>query len=207
MARVTQFGAGNSYPDLWSRLAPDSYEIVELSGGTHDVVAYAAAMAIAQEEYPGHFGYRQRTLKDADDLLNFPDTTTYAVRNVAGAVLGAISVQTVAGNARFEFLLRLKSIRDQAIGKRLFLRGLQHAAMQGAKRISLDVMAHNQARQLYEELGFEPYDDDYLDWNGGRNSDVISMELCGEQAISDAHDHLYRIIEQQLIPDLQQQSA
>ena len=198
---------GDGCPKLWPAAYSGDHEIVTLSGNAQDVAAYAAAIAVAQAQYPGHFGHNQFTHEKADDLLNFPDTTTYAIRDMAGGVLGAITVLMIAGNARFEYLFRLKVARDGAYGKLLLLQGLRHAELQGAKRVELDVVAHNPAQQLYEAVGFEPYDEDLLDMDGGRYNDVISMRVCGEQAISCAQARLEAIIEQQLHPELQQQSA
>lgn len=206
MANNPHSEAGDTCPSLWPASYPAEYTIVTLSGDAQDVAAYAAAIALAQEEYPGHFGHKQFTQELAETLLTLSDAATYAIRDTAG-VMGAMTVRMAGSNAQFEYLFRLKAISGNALGKRLLLRGLQHAHLHGAKRVELDVMTHNRVRELYEEVGFEPHDDDLLDMDRSRNNDAISMRIYGEQAIGEAQTRLQDIIEQQLNPDLEQQSA
>ena len=184
---------------------PSNYEIVELSGNTEDVAAYAAAIALSQAEYLGHLGNLPITRARVDYLLNLPTASTYAICDASRVVLGAMSVCTSeasSGHARavhLAYLFRLKSIRGNALGLQLLRYGLQRAVMQGVGRISLDVMSHNPARKLYSELGFTSYDDDYLEMSRSGSGDAIKMELSGEQAIQAAQARLDLMINQRYV--------
>lgn len=97
--------------------------------------------------------------EEIDDL---DGVATHILATFNGVPIGTTRLLTDPSGARIGRFCVVKEHRGKGVGKLLMEEAMQRlTAINGMKRISISSQSH--AIGFYEQFGFEPYGDDYLD--------------------------------------------
>ncbi len=99
--------------------------------------------------------------------LASPKIAVFVVE-VSEAVVGFCSVTVTGNQAEIYTLYLLKANQGSGIGKQLFKAGLEYAKSNGAKSLTLWVLADNPSRKFYEHMGGN-LEDERIEKVGGVN--------------------------------------